>query len=63
VREGCAWVLGRARHVRLGRCDRLAEMVMQRPVPTWDSRRHFSGSRDRTITYLLVLDTINFSFW
>ena len=39
------------------------EAVLDRPVPAWDSRRHFAGSRDRTITYLLVLDTINFSFW
>ena len=56
-------MLKRARHVRLGRCERLADAIVDRQVPAWDGRRHFSGSRDRTITYLLVLDTMNFSFW
>jgi Potential Queuosine, Q, salvage protein family len=55
--------LRRARHVRLGRCERLADKLVDRPVPAWDAQRHFKGSRDRTITYLLVVDTINFSFW
>jgi hypothetical protein len=63
VREGCSWVLKRARHVRLGRCERLADVVLERKVPAWDGERHFSGSRDRTIAYLLVVDTLNFSFW
>jgi hypothetical protein len=56
-------VLKRARDVRLGRCERLADALVDRQVPPWDGQRHFSGSRDRTITYLLVVDTINFSFW
>ena len=63
MREGCAWVVKRARHVRLGRCDRLADKLVDRPVPPWNDQRHFKGSRDRTITYLLIVDTINFSFW
>ena len=56
-------MLKRARDVRLGRCERLADALVDRQVPPWDGQRHFSGSRDRTITYLLVVDTINFSFW
>jgi Potential Queuosine, Q, salvage protein family len=32
-------------------------------VPPWDGRRHYAGSPERTLRYLLVLDTVNFSFW
>lgn len=32
-------------------------------MPSWDRRRHYSGSPERTLRYVLVLDTINFSFW
>lgn len=56
-------MLGRARYVRVGRLDRLIDEVVQRPVPAWDGRRHYSGDQDRTLVYLLVLDTINFCFW
>ena len=49
--------------MRLGPLDRLLEAVAERPVPAWNDRRHYSGSPDRTLRYLLVLDTINFSFW
>ena len=49
--------------MRLGPLDRLLEAVAGRPVPAWDGRRHYSGSPERTLRYLLVLDTINFSFW
>ena len=49
--------------MRVGPLDRLLEVVAERPVPAWDGRRHYSGSPERTLRYLLVLDTINFSFW
>jgi hypothetical protein len=52
-----------ARDVRLCPLDRLLAEVGARPVPPWDGRRHYSGPPDRTLRYLLVLDTINFSFW
>lgn len=32
-------------------------------MPAWDGRRHYVGPPDRTLRYLLVLDTVNFSFW
>jgi hypothetical protein len=63
VRAGCAYVIVRARDVSLGPLDRLLAEVAERPVPTWDGRRHFAGSPERTLRYLLVLDTVNFSFW
>jgi hypothetical protein len=56
-------VVERARDVRLGPLDRLLAEVAERPVPAWDGRRHFAGSPERTLRYLLVLDTVNFSFW
>jgi hypothetical protein len=49
--------------VRLGPLDRALEAVAVRPVPGWDRRHHYSGPPDRTLRYLFVLDTINFSFW
>lgn len=63
MREASASVVGQARDVRVGPLDRLLEAVMERPVPAWDGRRHYSGSPEQTLRYLLVLDTINFSFW
>jgi hypothetical protein len=32
-------------------------------VPAWNRRRHYAGDQARTLAYILVLDTINFSFW
>ncbi len=32
-------------------------------MPAWDGQRHYSGPRRRTLAYVLVLDTLNFSFW
>jgi Potential Queuosine, Q, salvage protein family len=49
--------------VRLGPLDRLLAEVPGRPVPAWDGRRHYAGDPARTLHYVLVLDTINFSFW
>jgi len=55
--------VARAREVRLGPHDRLLAEIGDRPVPPWDGRRHYAGPPERTLRYLLVLDTINFSFW
>ncbi|HYW27281.1 MAG TPA: queuosine salvage family protein [Terriglobales bacterium] len=63
MRAACAAVVEAAQDVRLGPLDRLLAEVADRPVPRWDSTRHYAGQRERTIRYLLVLDTVNFSFW
>ena len=63
VRAACSAVVERARDVRLGPLDRLLAEVVERRVPPWDGARHYSGSPARTLRYLLVLDTVNFSFW
>jgi hypothetical protein len=32
-------------------------------VPSWDAFHHFRGSDEETVTYCLLLDTLNFFFW
>jgi len=56
-------VVAAARDVRLGPLDPLHAEIADRPVPRWEGSRHYAGPRERTIRYLLVLDTVNFSFW
>jgi len=56
-------VVASARDVRLGPLDRLLAEAGDRPVPRWDGSRHYAGPAERTLRYLLVLDTVNFSFW
>ena len=63
VRAACAWVTERARQVRPGSLDATLEAILPVPVPAWDTDHHYAGPPDRTLHYLLVLDTINFSFW
>ena len=53
----------RARDVRLGPLDAVQAAVGDRPAPAWDGRRHYSGPPERTRRFLMVLDTVNFSFW
>ncbi|MCK4728352.1 MAG: queuosine salvage family protein [Desulfobacterales bacterium] len=46
----------------LGRFSRkvLADEIQ---VPRWNRLYHFSGSGEATVSYLLVLDSLNFCFW
>ncbi len=52
-----------AEDVEPGPLDSLLAAVREAPVPAWDRRRHYWGGPERTLAYVLVLDTINFSFW
>ncbi|MDQ6636348.1 MAG: queuosine salvage family protein [Candidatus Dormibacteraeota bacterium] len=56
-------MVGRARDVRLGDLATAAETVRKRPLPAWDGVSHFADEPERARRYLMVLDTINFSFW
>jgi hypothetical protein len=61
VRAACRRVVDEALEVRLGSLDAAAAALAERAVPRWDGRRHYSG--ERIVEYVLVLDTLNFSFW
>jgi len=61
VRAACRRVVEEALEVRLGPLDAAVEALREREVPRWDRKRHYSG--DRIVEYVLVLDTLNFSFW
>lgn len=63
VRAGCEWVVGRARDVELASLDTVLDAIADVPVPAWDSSRHYAASPGRTQRYMVVLDTLNFSFW
>ena len=65
VRESAAWVVGRARYVRLdeGGLHSLARELEDLPVPAWEGRYHFPGEEELTLRYLLLLDALNFCFW
>ncbi len=55
--------MDRARDVRLGDFRRAVEALRERPLPSWNCVSHFSDDPERARRYLIVLDTINFSFW
>jgi len=54
-------VLANAADVRLGELDGILAAIHDSPVPEWDHRRHYAGAR--MAEYVLVLSTLNFSFW
>lgn len=61
VRTACLRTLEEAEDVTLGELDGILAAVAGLDVPAWDRRRHYDG--DRMIEYVLVLSTLNFSFW
>lgn len=42
-------------------CRKLVQQAVK--VPPWDNRYHFCGGKEKTVAYLLVLDSLNFCFW
>ncbi len=67
VLETAERVAKNSRHVRIDRhalldfTRRVAAETIE--VPGWDSLYHFRGTDEETVSYLLVLDSINFCFW
>lgn len=71
VRESARWVVGHSELVRLD-LDVLARfarelaarlVASELKVPVWNYRYHFHNGGERTVAYLLVLDSLNFCFW
>lgn len=62
-----ARVLPRARFVTLDlmRIQTVARVLSLRPVPVpaWNFDYHFFDGTARTVTYIFLLDALNFSFW
>jgi hypothetical protein len=52
-------------HIDRGALTAFSEILLGRPVGpgTWESEYHFGGESESIVSYLLVLDTINFCFW
>jgi len=46
-----------------GGIDRLARLLIDAPLPQWNYKRHFYDSSERTVSYLLILDALNFCFF
>lgn len=62
-----AEVVKRAQFVKLDlkRARTVAQVLSLRqlPVPAWDYQYHFFDDTERTVTYLFLLDALNFCFW
>jgi hypothetical protein len=61
VRSACRRVVAEALEVRLGPFEKALAALHDREVPKWDRKRHYAG--EWLVEYVLVLDTLNFSFW
>lgn len=65
--ESTAHVVKHARHVQidLKRVQTVAQVLSLRPVPvpSWNFEHHFFDGTERTVTYIFLLDALNFSFW
>ena len=67
VLETCRLVAERSEKVRIDQkavetfCGELVGQGIE--VPPWDFRYHFFDGTEKTVTWLLVLDALNFCFW
>jgi hypothetical protein len=67
VLSSTARVVKLADHVAINvkRIETLARLLALRdvPIPEWNSDLHFFDGTERTVTYLFLLDALNFCFW
>ncbi len=60
-------VIANSEHVRINETalEKFCRKILQnRPkIPEWDYQHHFYDGTERTVAYLLVLDSLNFCFW
>ena len=67
VRKTAKYVAAKSQAVGLDQealirfCGKLVQQGIK--IPPWDERYHFCGHREKTVAYLLVLDSLNFCFW
>ncbi|MFC1896337.1 queuosine salvage family protein [Thermodesulfobacteriota bacterium] len=67
VTRTAKWVVSESQSVRIDddALSRFARELHEKGVeaPPWDTAHHFHDGTERTVAYLLVLDTLNFCFW
>jgi Queuosine salvage protein len=67
VLKSTARVVAHPRHVTIDRLrvETVAQILALReaPVPTWNYTYHYFDGTAHTLTYLFLLDALNFSFW
>jgi putative queuosine salvage protein len=56
-------VVERAADVGVAPLEQALDALAGRPLSGWAADVHYGGPSERTLRYLLVLDTVNFSFW
>jgi hypothetical protein len=52
-------------HIDLKRVRAVSQVLALRPVPVpaWNYEHHFFDGTEKTVSYLFLLDALNFSFW
>jgi hypothetical protein len=67
VLDSTKYVMTQSRHVHIDTkaLAHFAETILTHgaEVPPWDRHHHYRGDPEQTVSYLLVLDTLNFCFW
>jgi hypothetical protein len=67
VLETSEWVARRSVHVSIDEAELkhfCGKLLAESPeIPPWDSTHHFYDGGADTVSYFLVLDTLNFCFW
>jgi len=62
----CArFVCDRSTHVAIDKREilRLADKLLSLPVPSWDYVHHYYDGSEKTVSYLLLVDALNFCFF
>lgn len=67
VLESARFVSDHSRFARINRAAlrRFAADLLQNEIrlPAWDEKYHYFDGGEKTVAYLMVLDTLNFCFW
>ena len=67
VLETARYVAKKSSHVRIDEqaLGHFSRKMLKEPIdlPPWDSFHHFFDGSEETVSYLLVLDSLNFCFW